>query len=112
MKLSFESEEQADKSARLFLKSGAAARVSGNAISVSGDIGQILKGCLDDADLMYRNNGNALKDKYDYGEKRVLYYWWKALKAMEIELKKQKKFKVAKIVSAIKKKAVETSYDL
>jgi hypothetical protein len=85
--------------------------VSGNAISVSGNMGQILKGCLEDADLMYQNNGNALKDKYDYGEKRVLYDWWNVLTAMEKELKKQKKFKEAKIVLAIKKKAVETSYN-
>jgi hypothetical protein len=111
LKLLFESEEQADKSARLFVKNGSAAEVSGNAISVSGDLGQILKGSLEDADLMYQNNGNALKDKYDYGEKRVLFYWWNALTAMEKELKKQKKFKEAKIVLAIKKKAVETSYN-
>ncbi len=111
LKLLFESEEQADKSARLLKKNGSTAEVSGNAISVSGGLGQILKGSLEDADLMYQNNGNALKDKYDYGEKRVLYDWWNTLTAMEKELKKQKKFKEAKIVLAIKKKAVETSYN-
>ncbi len=111
LKLSFKSEEQADKSTGLFITNGFAAKVSGNAVSVSGDIGRILKACLEDADLMYHNNETALKDKYDYGGKRVLYTWWNALKAMEKELKNQKKFKEAKIVSTIKKKAVETSYN-
>ncbi len=111
LKLLFKSKEQADISAGLFVKNGVAAKVSGNAVSVSGDIGRILKACLEDADLMYHNNETALRDKYGYGGKRVLYTWWNALKAMEKELKNQKKFKEAKIVSTIKKKAVETSYN-
>ncbi len=111
LKLSFDSTEQAAQSARLFLKAGSAVEVSGGTLSVSGDIGKILSECLEDADLMYQNDGKALVAKYDYEEKRALYNWWSALKSMEKNLKKQKKFKEAKIVSTIKKKGVETSYN-
>ena len=56
---------------------------------------------------------NPLGDttKYGYDERRVLFNWWQALKAMDKELGKQKLFKEAKIITLVKKKAVETSYN-
>lgn len=111
LKLSFASAEQASQTAPLFVKAGSTVEVSGDTLSVSGNIGKILSGCLADADLMYHNDGKALVAKYEYEEKRALYNWWSALKSMEKNLKKQKKFKAAKVVSTIKKKGVETSYN-
>jgi hypothetical protein len=49
--------------------------------------------------------------KYGYEEKRVLYHWWKAFEEMDKSLKKQKRFKEAKIVSLVEKKAIESSYN-
>ena len=103
--------EQAQQTALLFEKSGALAVVSGNKLKVKGDLGRILANCLADADSMYYNRGQEVSGKYGYNERQILFNWWKAFKAMEKDLKKQKKFKEAKIVSVVVKKAIESSYN-
>jgi len=52
-----------------------------------------------------------LAGKYGYEEKRVLYNWWKACAEMDRDLSKQKKFKEAKAVVLMQKKAIECSYN-
>jgi len=104
-------EKQAEQTALLFSKAGAAARISGAQLQASGDLGRILENALADADAMYKNDGRAVATKYGYEEKRVLYHWWKAMEEMDKSLKKQKKFKEAKIVSLVEKRAVECAYN-
>lgn len=103
--------EQAEQTARLFEGGGAELVASETQLNVTGDLGRILNRCLVDADAMYYNNGQKVSDACGYNEKKALYNWWKALKEMEKDLKKQKKFKEAEIVALVKKKAVETSYN-
>lgn len=102
---------QARQTVPLLEKSGATANVSETKITVYGSLGKILENCLDDAEHMYLNEGKAVTDKYGYHEKKVLFNWWNALKSLDIDLKNQKRFKEAKIVSLVKKKAVETAYN-
>jgi hypothetical protein len=109
--LTMASQKQAEQTALLFKKAGAAASVSGAQLQASGDLGRILENALADADAMYNNDGRAVATKYGYEEKRALYNWWKAMEEMDKNLKKQKKFKEAKIVSLVEKKAVECSYN-
>jgi hypothetical protein len=104
-------EERARQAAPLFMKGGALVNVSGAEVKVSGDLGKILENCLADADLMYHNDGEELSAKYGYEEKRVLLNWWVALHHMEKDLKDQKKFKEAKVVALVVKKAVELGYN-
>ena len=103
--------KQAEQTAPLFEAAGASATVSNAQLIVTGDWGAILQNCLADADAMYKNEGQAVSDKYGYEGKRVLYNWWKALKEIEKDLKNQKKFKAAKITALVMKKAVESSYN-
>jgi len=103
--------EQADQTALLYEKSGVQVKTSGSIVDIKGDLGLILKNCLEDTDLMYNNKGGKIKIKYGYDEKQVVYNWHKSLKNMGNELKKQKQFKEAKIVSLSVKKAVECSYN-
>lgn len=109
--LSMADEAQAKQTALLFQKSGASAGVSGKDLKVSGDLSKILESSLDDADVMYRNQGSKINDKYGYPEKRVLYNWWSALAALDKGLTKQKQFEAAKLVDHVSKKAVETAYN-
>ena len=102
---------QAQETDRLFNQAGALVNVSGAELKVSGDLGQILNGCIDDADAMYYNQGEKVSGKYGFDEKRVLFDWWTALKAMGKALEKQKKFKEAKVIDSALSKAVETSYN-
>jgi hypothetical protein len=104
-------DEQAQQTAPLFMKAGALVNVSGPELKVSGDLGKILDNCIADADDMYHNKGEKVASKYGYNERRVLYNWWKASKSMDKDLKKQKKFEEAKVISLVIKKAVESSYN-
>jgi len=109
--LKLDTDKQAEQIATLFEKGGGRVQVSGANLKVSGDLGQILENSLTDADYMYHNDGKRVSDKYGISEKQALYNWWKALKALDLDLKKQKKFVAAKVVDLIQKKAVETAYN-
>lgn len=111
MALKMADEKQAQQTASLFTEVGATAEVSGDQLTVSGDLGNILANCLTDSDSMYNNDGTTVSNKYGYNERRVLYNWHKALKAADKNLKKQKLFKEAKVVALTIKKVVETSYN-
>lgn len=103
--------QHAEQTALLFEGGGAESVVTEAKLTVKGDLGRILNQSLADADAMYYNNGQKVSTAYGYDERQVLYNWWKALKEMEKDLKKQKKFKEAETVVHVKKKAVETSYN-
>ena len=109
--LAMADKNQAEQTAPLFKAGGANVTVKGAELKVTGDLGKLLENCLADADAMYKNEGQNVSKKYGYDERRVLYNWWKAAKAMDKDLKKQKLFKEAKIVALVVKKAVESSYN-
>jgi hypothetical protein len=111
LNLTMGSEVQAEQSVPLLMKAGAQVGRDGNQLTVTGNMVSILGLCLDDAQLMYDNDGTAVSTKYGYGEKAALYNWWSVLKAMDFSLKKQKQFKAAKIADMVKAKAVETAYN-
>jgi len=111
LNLTMGSEVQAEQSVPLLMKAGAQVGRDGNQLTVTGNMAKILGYCLDDAQLMYDNDGTAVTAKYGYGEKAALYNWWSVLKAMDFSLKKQKQFKAAKIADMVKAKAVETAYN-
>ena len=109
--LAMKDNEQAEKTASLLKKAGVAVTISGFELKVTGDFGKILMHCLGDADLMYNNDGRALASKYNYNEREVMYNWWVALKAMDRDLKKQRKFQESKTIGEVSKKGVELSYN-
>jgi hypothetical protein len=111
MTLGMTDQKQLDQTLPLLKVAGAETEVQELRLKVTGDLGKILEGVVSDADLMYMNDGKKVSSKYGYGEKEVLFNWWKALKQMEKALTKQKKFKEADIVSLTSQKAVETSYN-
>lgn len=111
LNLTMHSEVQAQQTVSLFMKAGAQVGHDGAQLTVTGNMVRILGHCLDDAQLMYDNDGGAITGKYGYAEKAVLYNWWSALKAMDFDLKRQKKFKLAKMAELVNKKAVETAYN-
>ncbi|MCP3956059.1 MAG: hypothetical protein GY697_28170 [Desulfobacterales bacterium] len=109
--INMHSAKAAGETAWLFKAAGALVNAEGKTLKVSGDLGKIIDSSLNDADAMYNNNSTALVDKYTYDGRQALYYWWTALKLMEKDLKKQEKFKEAKMVAVVIKKAVECSYN-
>ena len=102
---------QAELTALLFKAGGAQSTATSAQLRVTGDLGKILENALDDADVMYRNDGESVSEKYGYDERQVLYNWWWAFNEMEKDLKKQRNFAEAEVVALVVKKAVESSYN-
>ena len=103
--------KQAEQTSALFKAGGAEVTVSGAELKATGNFEKILQNALVDADAMYKNDGKQVAGKYGYEERSVLYNWWKAFAEMDKDLSKQKKFKEAKAVVLIQKKAIEPSYN-
>lgn len=111
LNLTMKSEMQARQTVPLLMKTGAQVGIEGAQLTVTGSMATILSHCLDDAQSMYDNDGPAVADKYGYAAKTALYNWWSTLKAMDFDLKRQKRFKMAKTADLVNKKAVETAYN-
>jgi hypothetical protein len=102
---------QALETAPLLERGGASVVVEGARLRVEGDLGRVLARCLDDSDEMFANQGEGLRERYGYDERRALFNWWTALKEMDRDLKKQERFAEAAAVVRTKKKAVECAYN-
>ncbi len=111
VKFALDSEKQATDTAKLFQASGAEVTVVGKELAVKGDMARIMKTSLEDADLMFHNDGSALAAKYGYAEKQVLFNWWTAFTSMGKDLTKQESFKQAKTIASIQTKVLEPAYN-
>lgn len=111
VRLALADEQQATETAKLFEAGGAAVTVSGSELAIMGDMGRMMKNCLDDAENMFRNNGTPLIDKYGYGARQVLYNWWTAIKGVTRDLNRQKSFKEAKSLATMQTKVLEPAYN-
>ncbi|RLB93952.1 MAG: hypothetical protein DRH43_04655 [Deltaproteobacteria bacterium] len=101
----------ARKTGSLFSAAGAAVSQDEAQLTIKGDLGKILAAALQDSDDMFNNKGAVLREKYGYDPKEAMYNWWLACKLIDKALKKQKRFKEAKFVTSVRKKAVETGYN-
>ncbi len=79
--------------------------------AVAGDLETMLNACLEDAELMYNNQGAGIAQRYGMHEKAALHGWWLVLGAMEKDFNRQKKFAAAKLADTTKKKTVECAYN-
>jgi len=95
---------------KLFKASGALVG-EGESLRIAGDLGQISRAALQDADAMFFNRGKQVADKYGVPEKEVLFTWWTAFKEMEKDLKRQKKFAEAAWLSNASKRSLEVGYN-
>jgi hypothetical protein len=111
LSLEYPSEIEATQSVALFAKTGVSAESQGSVVSVSGSLGKIMEGSLDDAHLLYHNDATSLEDKYGIEARRSVYNWWTSLKIMDKMLKKQGLFAEAKMTSTIHAKGVEAAYN-
>lgn len=80
-------------------------------LAVRGDLGSMLAVALDDADVMFANNGEAVRGRYGVPEKEALYDWWSILKSMEKSLTSQEHFKESKMLYQVRTKSVEPAYN-
>ena len=110
--LKMESEEQADQTALLYREAGAEVLTSGAQLEVSGDLGGVLLRSLDDADAMYHNDEEAVKDRYGTEDGlRVLFNWWTSFEGMEKALQDQGLNDESEAVSSVRERAIEPAFN-
>jgi hypothetical protein len=112
-----ESEQRAQRASKLFiLNPGAKVEVTGVELKIEGDLGLVLKAALEDADAMFKNEGDKLRAKYAAAMgtddvKQMFRQWNNVLPKIDKVFKKEGKIEEAKIVSDVTKKAIEASYN-
>jgi len=110
-------EQRAARASKLFtVNPGAKVEVSGAQLKIEGDLGLVMKAALDDADVMFKNEGDKIKAKYaaEMGTddvKQMFRQWNNVLPKIDKAFKKEKMIEEAKIVSDVTKKAIEASYN-
>jgi hypothetical protein len=112
-----DAEARATRASRLFtINPGGTVEVSGAKLKIEGDLGVMLKAALDDADMMFKNEGDQLKVKYaaEMGTddvKQIFRQWNNVLPKIDKAFKKEMMIEEAKIVSDVTKKAIEAGYN-
>ena len=110
-------EKRAERASKLFtVNPGAKVEVIGSELKLEGDLGLVLKAALEDSDVMFKNEGDKIKAKYETpmatdDVKQMFRQWYNVLPQISKEFAKDKKIEESKIVSTVSKKAVETAYN-
>ncbi len=100
-----------EKAALLFEKANAKAELKNGELEIKGDLGEILKNVLKDADTFFKDGDKVLYDRYGYAGKEVIRQWWLSLKEIEGVYKKSKKFDEIKSLETIRIKALEPAFN-
>jgi hypothetical protein len=112
-----DAEKRAQQASKLFtVNEGAKVEVNGAELKIEGDLGLVLKAALDDADMMFNNEGEKIKAKYAAAMttddvKQMFRQWNNVLPKIDKVFKKEKMIPEAKMVSDVTKKAIEASYN-
>jgi len=112
-----EAEKRAERASKLFtINPGAKVEVKGSELKIEGDLGLVLKAALEDADAMFKNEGDKIKAKYTEAMgtddvKQMFRQWNNVLPKIDKVFKKEMMIEEATIVSQVTKKAIEASYN-
>ncbi|MBM9537004.1 hypothetical protein [Desulfobulbus alkaliphilus] len=104
-------EDQAARIARNFVTIGEQAMAVGNSVKITGDMGRMLTAMLEDATLMYHNNGAPIAQKYGTHERLVLYDWWTVLKRGQDDLNHRELFAEGKVFFTVMSRAIEPAFN-
>jgi len=100
-----------EKVALLFEKVNAGVELKDGDLKIKGDLGEILKNVLNDADAVFKGEDKRLYDRYGYAGKEIIHQWWLSLKEIEGVYKKFKKFDEIKSLETLRIKALEPAFN-
>jgi hypothetical protein len=100
-----------DKAALLFEKVNAKVKINNGELEIKGDLGEILKNILKDADAAFNGEDKGLYDRYGYAGRDVIHQWWQCLKEIESVYKNTKKFDEIKLLKTVRIKALEPTFN-
>ncbi|MBW2604643.1 MAG: hypothetical protein JRE28_10070 [Deltaproteobacteria bacterium] len=100
-----------EKSAMIFEKTTAKIELKNGELKIKGDLGEILKNVLKDADAVFKGEDKRLYDRYGYAGREVIHQWWLSLREIEGVYKKAKKFDEIKSLKTVRIKALEPAFN-
>ena len=109
--ITMSSPRQAQQTEVLYTQAGAQVTVTDEKMKINGDLGKILLSSINASEIMFNNEGAKLEAQYHYAPKMALKNWWVSFNKLEGALKKQKKFKDAKVIGEVQKRALEPGYN-
>lgn len=103
------SDRQAEMARTILEEAGAhQLAIEGEKLAFQGDLGNILLAAVQDSDLMYKNDGKAIREKYGNADPLdVTAAWWHVLNPCIRELQKQNKIAEANAVDQVIRRAIE-----
>lgn len=105
-------EAQAKRMTALLQTASATVEPDGKNLKVTGDLGQILKAMIADADLMFSNKGAEVSQKYGGADpKQALFDWYTIGKTYQKSLEKENDMKSYNVVYSVQTKAVEPAFN-
>lgn len=111
----FKSEEEAKQSLAVMTKAGFTAAQAGDTLNLDVDLGKMLAKVVDDADVMYHDDGAKVGAFYgldkDAEGKLAMKAWWALLGSMIKPLQKEKQIPMANAVNLVNQKAIEPAYN-
>ncbi len=107
-----EAEKRTAAIAKVFTTAGAKVETNGTSVKIEGDLGRVLASALQDADAMFKNDGETIRGRYGVeDEKKMFRQWHNALSRINKEFDKEKKLAESKMVNEVVKKAIEPAYN-
>jgi hypothetical protein len=103
--------QMASQVTKVLSAADAQAKAAEAQLQVTGNLGQITKAAIQDADAMFYNRGRDVTARYGIPEKEVLFVWSLAFKEMERDLKRQKRFEEARWLGEVSLKGLEVGYN-
>lgn len=86
--------------------------IMGTEVLIKGDLKNLLKEALEDADLMYWNRGEEIRIKYGVDdEKRLFRQWHTILSQIQKDLAFNKRVTEAKFTNSVLTRAIEPAYN-
>jgi hypothetical protein len=111
LSLNLKSQEEVDKTTRIFTAADAKVTASGTKVQISGDLGKVSKAALADADAVYKGDNAKVTSKYGFNAKEAIYYWWTAYSALNSKYKIEGKASEMSFVNTVQTKALEVAYN-
>ena len=109
--IDMQTDGQAKQFAHQLAASGLTAFASGTTVTLTGSMAEMVDSSLADSRAMFDNNGSVVEEKYGFSGREALFNWWTGYAAMVNKLNSKKKFKEAKFLGNIEKKALEPAYN-
>lgn len=112
--LAYKDATLAQQAAQVLSVNGMTAILEDKHVKIGGDFGQLLKKALQDADLMYNNDGEAIAAKYqNLDAKTAIYAWHNTMGALGKSFEKMGTDKIAMMnaTQSISSKVLEPAYN-